>query len=87
MNNFKKWNIENNPLPDLRKRSELTQRQVAEKLKYTTPQFICNFETGKSIPPDSKILKLSSIYSCDPQVIKDYCYNFKLRKLNEKYQK
>lgn len=40
----------------------LTQNDVAEKLGYSSPQFISNWERGLSCPPVNVIPRLSGIY-------------------------
>lgn len=44
-----------------RTRANLTQRQVAKRLKFKS-QFVSNWEMGKSEPPLSKIEQLAKIY-------------------------
>jgi transcriptional regulator with XRE-family HTH domain len=50
-------------LMDKRVKADLTQKDVAKKMKFTTPQFISNWERGLSSPPVSSIKKLAKIYS------------------------
>jgi transcriptional regulator with XRE-family HTH domain len=45
-----------------RERKSLTQREVSLALKYSSPQFISNFERGISLPPLVKLKKLIKIY-------------------------
>lgn len=45
-----------------RKRIGLTQRQVAEALDYSSPQFISNFERGVYVPPLNKLHQLTNLY-------------------------
>lgn len=40
----------------------LSQRDVADKLGYSTPQFISNWERGVSQPPISALKKLGDLY-------------------------
>lgn len=40
----------------------LSQRDVADKLGYSTPQFISNWERGVSHPPISALKKLGELY-------------------------
>lgn len=40
----------------------ITQRDVAAKLGYTTPQFISNWERGLSSPPIPILRKISEMY-------------------------
>lgn len=49
-------------LRQLRRRADLTQTQVADALGYTSPQCICNWERGVSLPPAHALEKLAEIY-------------------------
>jgi len=40
----------------------LSQRDVADKLGYSTPQFISNWERGVSHPPINALKKLGELY-------------------------
>lgn len=55
-----------NPLSDLLKKKRisagLSQRDVADKLGYTTPQFISNWERGVSYPPINALKILGAMY-------------------------
>lgn len=58
-------------LSDARYRSDLTQREVANKLRYSSPQFISNFERGIAMPPIKKMRVLLKMYHLDPSVVID----------------
>ena len=49
-------------LKDKRMAAGLSQRDVADKLGYSTPQFISNWERGVSHPPISALKKLGDLY-------------------------
>ncbi|MEN0059669.1 MAG: helix-turn-helix transcriptional regulator [Bdellovibrio sp.] len=49
-------------LKDKRIKSGLSQKEVADKLGYTTPQFVSNWERGMSAPPIEVLKKLSDLY-------------------------
>jgi transcriptional regulator with XRE-family HTH domain len=49
-------------LKEKRTLAGLTQAEVAEKLGYTTAQFISNWERGISNPPISTIKKICQLY-------------------------
>ena len=40
----------------------LSQRQVAKSFKYTTPQFVSNWERGLVVPPLPTLVQLGTIY-------------------------
>ncbi|MBY0316440.1 MAG: helix-turn-helix domain-containing protein [Bdellovibrionales bacterium] len=41
----------------------LSQKQVADKLKYSTPQFVSNFERGLCAPPMKALRVLVRLYN------------------------
>jgi transcriptional regulator with XRE-family HTH domain len=59
---MKEKDILANFLKDKRSVAGLSQRDVADKLGYSTPQFISNWERGISHPPISALKKLSDLY-------------------------
>lgn len=54
-----------NYLKSKRETAKLSQKQVAEELGYSSPQFVSNWERGQSTPPIHTIKKLSKIYGFD----------------------
>jgi transcriptional regulator with XRE-family HTH domain len=48
-------------LQNLREKAGLTQRDLADKFGYKTPQFISNWERGVAAPPISVIKKLAKM--------------------------
>lgn len=49
-------------LREKRKGVDLTQREVADKLGYSSAQFVSNFERGLSLPPLSKLKLMFRLY-------------------------
>lgn len=49
-------------LQESRLNANLSQRDVADQLGYSTPQFISNWERGVSQPPISSLKKLAELY-------------------------
>lgn len=47
----------------------LTQKDVAKKMGYTSPQFISNWERGLTAPPLSTIRSLIKLYNLQAQEI------------------
>ena len=45
-----------------RENVSLSQGDVAKKLKYTSPQFISNWERGVSCPPIKVLKQISTLY-------------------------
>ena len=58
-------------LKECRESRNLSQKEVATQLGYSTSQFISNWERGQSQPPISKIRELAAIYKIDVQLIFD----------------
>lgn len=51
-----------NVLRTSRLKAGLSQAETADKLGYSTPQFISNWERGVSRPPIRSLKKLASLY-------------------------
>ncbi len=49
-------------LKEKRENVGLSQKQVADKLGYTTPQFVSNWERGVSSPPLKTLKKIGDLY-------------------------
>lgn len=49
-------------LKQKRENASLSQGDVAKKLKYTSPQFISNWERGVSSPPIKVLKQISTLY-------------------------
>lgn len=49
----------------------LSQRDVSERLGYTSPQFISNFERGLCLLPLKKLRVLADLYEMDRQEVAD----------------
>lgn len=50
-------------LQNLRTKAGLSQGDVSEKLGYSTPQFISNWERGVSKPPVTVLKQLAKLYN------------------------
>lgn len=74
----------------LRKKRELaglSQKQVAENLGYTTPQFISNWERGLSTPPIKTLKKLADMYSIPKEEIFDLLLQETLQQVTLDFKK
>lgn len=49
----------------------LTQFDVAESLRYTSAQFVSNWERGVSLPPEESLRDLAQILAVSPKSIVD----------------
>jgi transcriptional regulator with XRE-family HTH domain len=52
-------------LKQKRQASGLTQREVAQVLGYSSPQFVCNWERGLAKPPVNAIKKICKLYKLE----------------------
>lgn len=52
-------------LKQLRKKNNLTQKQVSKCMKFSTPQFVSNFERGLCLPGIRSLKKLSLLYKIE----------------------
>ena len=52
-------------LKEAREKLDLSQREVAEALGYSTSQYVSNFERNKSRPPLGKLRAIARIYKLD----------------------
>lgn len=59
-----------------REKVQMSQGEVARKLKYTSPQFISNWERGLSMPPMEVLPKLLNLYSLSPDELTDVIYRY-----------
>jgi transcriptional regulator with XRE-family HTH domain len=46
-------------IKNARTAKDITQRQLAEELGYTTPQFVSNFERSLALPPPRKLKQIA----------------------------
>lgn len=58
-------------LKEKRVQSGLSQKDVAERLGYSTSQFISNWERGISHPPLNTLRSLSQLYKINPEEMFD----------------
>lgn len=56
---------------NLRERAGMTQREVAEELGYTTPQFISNVERGRCRYPVEKLPRIKKLYGLGTEQLVD----------------
>jgi len=64
--------------------SKLTQAKVAEKLGYSTPQFVSNFERGLCEPPLENLKKLIGIYKLNTDEVINMKLEMEKKKLKSK---
>lgn len=73
-------------LRERRVKAGLTQMEVAQELRYSTAQFISNWERGISMPPMETLPKLSNMMKIPPRDFIDVMskYQEQVLKLNKK---
>lgn len=70
-------------LKNKRVHASLTQRDVADHMGYTTPQFISNWERGLIAPPLQTIRELIDLYGCSAKEVCDFIGDSQLRILKQ----
>lgn len=66
-----------------RLKQDLSQKDVASHLGYSTPQFISNWERGISTPPLSAIPQLAKIYKVSPDEMFNKILDMTLRQTKQ----
>lgn len=74
-------------LKNRRVQKGLTQSAVAEKLGYTTSQFISNWERGISSPPMKTLKKLSKMYGVSPEEVYEIVLEVSVQEVTSKLQR
>lgn len=70
-------------LRDKRTAAQLTQRDIAKEMGYTSPQFISNWERGLTAPPLMTLKKLIKMYKCDAKEVYDFIAEEQLKILRK----
>lgn len=70
-------------LKENRMKAGFTQADVAEKLGYSTAQFISNWERGVSSPPVKILKQLARFYSVNSQELYDVVLESSIEDLKE----
>lgn len=58
-------------LAESRVNAGLSQKDVSDKLGYSSPQFVSNFERGTCMPPMNKLKVLADLYDINPKELAD----------------
>ena len=66
-----------------REKVGLTQKQVADALGYTTPQFVSSWERGEREPPMNVIWRLASIYHLSAEKIFDVMLEYRHKMIEQ----
>jgi transcriptional regulator with XRE-family HTH domain len=74
-----------NYLRALREKKELTMKQVAKGLNFSSYQLIYNMEHEKCLPPVKQIKKLAGIYGVPDKEIRMAIVNHVIAKTKRKY--
>lgn len=69
-------------LKQMRKKSGLSQNQVADKLGYSTGQFVSNWERGLIIPPISTLKTLAKMFKTPICDVKSMWINHQSRRFD-----
>lgn len=65
----------------------LSQKQVADRLGYTTPQFISNWERGLSTPPMKALKKIADLYQTPAEEMFDLLLQDTLQQVTVDFKK
>ena len=71
-------------LKSMREKAGLSQRDVASKMGYTTPQSISNVERSSSYLPIKDLKKISELYNTDTNYLFECVRDAKIVKMREK---
>jgi transcriptional regulator with XRE-family HTH domain len=77
--------IVGNFLKSARERAGLTQQEVALRMRYSTPQFVSNWERGLALPPLDALPRIVRVLRIKPKSLIDALHryqdeNLKVRK-------
>lgn len=73
-------------LKRLREKAGISQKDVANALRYDTPQFVSNWERGISEPSIKSIKQLAKLYNTDANYLFECVRDAKMReKLNREF--
>jgi len=53
----------------LRENAGISQKEVADELGYSSPQFVSNWERGIAFPPVQSFKRLAKLYKVSPKVL------------------
>ncbi len=70
-----------------RENASLSQGDVAKKLKYTSPQFISNWERGVSSPPIKVLKQISTLYKVNSDEVFNLILEHSLTQLKSSMKK
>lgn len=68
-------------LKEKRENVGLSQKDVAHKLGYTTPQFISNWERGISTPPLKTLKKIGDMYKVSADELFQVTLNYQIQQM------
>jgi transcriptional regulator with XRE-family HTH domain len=70
-------------LKQSREKSGLTQLEVSQILGYSTPQFVSNWERGRSYPPIKTLKTISKLYKINPDHLFEKIVEFGIEQTRE----
>jgi len=70
-------------LKNCRLAAGLTQKYVAKKFRWTSSQYVSNWERGLSSPPLRRLKKLCKLINADPKKLKTKLANNYKKKLDQ----
>ncbi len=73
-------------LKEVRIKAGLSQRDVADILGYSTPQFISNWERGLSHPPINSLKKIALALNCSSDVLFEMILQETIESIKENFR-
>ena len=73
-------------LRDGRVKSDMTQRELAKKLGYTSPQYVSNWERGRVTPPLYTLSKVAQLTHVPKDKIKKLLLDFNSQRYDEAFR-
>lgn len=74
-------------LKDKREAAGLSQKEVADRLGYTTPQFVSNWERGVSQPPLKTLKKIGEMYKVSSDELFNITLNYTIQEVTTDLKK
>lgn len=69
-----------------RENAGLTQKQVADRLGYATPQFISSWERAEREPPMNVIFRLAAIYSISAEKLFRVMLDYRHKMIEQEFR-
>ena len=75
-----------NRMKEARENAFLSQKELANKLGWTTAQFVSNFERGLSLPPMKSVKTICELLKISEKEVYRLMYDVQKEKLDKKFK-